>query len=91
MLPKSKLIDRSIDKGKRDRTYKAMFYLSVEIMIVTIILAAIIKPQAVISTLSIIPYIAAGIVLLILVSFTILSIHSSKPLSRDDKKETFIV
>jgi hypothetical protein len=84
-------MDRSIDKGKRDRTYKAMFYLSVEIMIVAIILAAIIKPQAVISTLSIIPYIAAGIVLLILVSFAILSIHSSKPLSRDDKKEPLIV
>jgi len=68
-----------------------MFYVSVEIMIVAIILAAIIKPQAVISTLSIISYIAAGIVLLILVPFAILSIHSSKPLSRDDKKETFIV
>ena len=52
-----------------------MFYISVEIMIVAIILAAIIKPQAVISTLSIIPYIAAGIVLLILVSFAIIE-HS---------------
>jgi hypothetical protein len=68
-----------------------MFYLSVEIMIVAIILAVIMNPEAVISTLSIILYIAAGIVLLILVSFAILSIHSSKPLSRDDKKEPLII
>ena len=49
------------------------------------------NPQIVISTTSKIPYIAAGIALVALVSFVILKINASKPLPTDDKKEPVII
>jgi uncharacterized membrane protein len=82
--------ERLIDNAKSYRTYKATFYLTFGIMIFAVILGAIMNPQTVISTLSKIPYIAAGVALLICVSYAILT-YSSRRFSRDDKKEPLIV
>jgi len=81
---------RLIDNVKSYRTYKATFYLTFGIMIFAVILGAIMNPQTVISTISKIPYIAAGGALLICVSYAILTC-SSRRFSRDDKKEPLIV
>ena len=81
---------RLIDNAKSYRTYKATFYLTFGIMIFAVILGAIMNPQTVSSTLSKIPYIAAGVALLICVSYAILT-YSSRRFSRDDKKEPLIV
>jgi len=81
---------RLIDNVKSYRTYKATFYLTFGIMIFAVILGAIMNPQTVISTISKIPYIAAGGALLICFSYAILTC-SSRRFSRDDKKEPLIV
>jgi hypothetical protein len=81
---------RLIDNVKSYRTYKATFYLTFGIMIFAVILGSIMNPQTVISTLSKIPYVAAGGALLICVSYAILA-YSSRRFSRDDKKEPLIV
>jgi len=81
---------RRLDFAKSYRTYKATFYLTVGIMVFSIVLGAIMNPQIVFSTASLIPYIAAGIALLACISYVIL-IYSSKRFSRDDKKEPLIV
>ncbi len=76
---------------KLDTTYNATFLFSVGIMIFAIILGGIMNPQVVNATISKIPYIAAGIALVILVSFVMLKIYSSRSLSSDDNKEPPIV
>jgi hypothetical protein len=81
---------RLIDNAKSYRTYKATFYLTAGMMVFAIVLGAIMNPQGIFSTASLIPYIAAGGALLICVSYAVL-IYSSRRFSRDDKKEPLIV
>jgi len=80
-----------IKKYKPDRIYQALFYVSIGIMIFAVILGAIMNPQIVISTANEIPYIAAGIALVVLISFAMLKIRSSKPLPTDATKEPTII
>jgi hypothetical protein len=81
---------RLIDNAKSYRTYKATFYLTFGIMICAVILGAIMNPQGVFSTASLVPYIATGVTLLICVSYAILT-YSSRRFSRDGEKEPLIV
>jgi hypothetical protein len=76
---------------KPDREYKALFYLSIGIMIFSLTLGAVMNPQIVISTTSKVPYIATGIALVAFVSLVTLKVSSSRPLPTDDKKEPVIV
>ncbi|MHB1908956.1 MAG: metal-dependent hydrolase [Nitrososphaerales archaeon] len=76
---------------KPDPVYKGLFYLSIGIMILAVILGAFMNPEVVISTANKIPYIAAGLASVLLVSFVLLKISSSKPLPTDDKMEPSIV
>jgi hypothetical protein len=76
---------------KPDREYKALFYISAGIIVLSVILGGVMNPQIVISTLSEVPYIAAGIALLASVSFVLVKVRSSQPLPTDDKKEPVIV
>lgn len=76
---------------KPDREYKALFYVSTGIIVLAVILGAVMNPQAVVSFASEIPYIAAGIATVALVSFVLLKVKSSRPLPTDDKKEPVIV
>jgi len=78
-------------KFKPDRIYKALFYLSIGIMIFAVILGAIMNPQLVLATAGKIPYIAAGIALVILVSVVMLKIRSSKPLPMNAAEEPTII
>jgi hypothetical protein len=71
--------------------YKFLFYLSAADMIFAVVLAAIMNPQIVNSTVTMIPYIAAGVVVTFLVSFIILKSYSSKPLPVDPAKEPTII
>ena len=80
-----------IKKYKPDRIYQALFYVSIGIMIFAVILGAIMNPQIVISTANEIPYIAAGIALVVLISFAMLKFRSSKPLPTDATKEPTII
>jgi len=59
-------------------------------MVFAIVLGAIMNPTGVFSTASLIPYIAAGVALLICISYAILT-YSSRRFSRGDKKEPLIV
>ena len=81
---------RRLDFTKSYRTYKATFYLTFGMMVFAIVLGAIMNPQSVVSTASLIPYIATGVALLICISYAIL-IYSSRRFSRDNKKEPLIV
>jgi hypothetical protein len=74
-----------------DLTYKAVFFLSAGTLVFSIILGAVMNPEIAAATLSEIPYIAAGMALLVGVSFAILKIKSSAPLPSDDTKEPTIV
>jgi len=76
---------------KPDREYKALFYISAGMMVVSVILGGIMNPQIVISTASELPYIGAGVGLVALVSIVFLKIKSSRPLPTDDKTEPVIV
>jgi hypothetical protein len=76
---------------KPDVIYKALFYVSIGIIIFAVLLGAIMNPEVLLSTASRIPYVAAGIGLVILVSFVVLKISASKPLPTDVKKEPVIV
>jgi len=80
-----------IKKFKPDRIYQVLFYVSIGIMVFAVVLGAIMNPQLVLSTTSKIPYIAAGIALVILVSFVLLKIRSSKPLPTVATKEPTII
>src|SRR4029077_6097909 len=71
--------------------YKFLFYLSTGVMIFAVALGAIMNKQIVFSTASKIPYIAAGIVIVFLVSFVLLKTNSSKPLPAEDQKEPPII
>jgi len=81
---------RRLDFTKSYRTYKATFYLTFGMMVFAIVLGAIMNPKGVFSTASLIPYIAAGVALLICISYAILT-YSSRRFSRGDKKEPLIV
>jgi len=79
--------------AKRDIVYKVTFFFSIAMMIFSVILGAIMNPQVTFSTISKMPYIAAGIALTLFVSIVMLKIYSSKQLPRgdDDKKEPSII
>jgi hypothetical protein len=53
-----------------DRPYKYSFILSIRIVIFAIVLGGIMNPEAVLATLSIMPYIAVGIVVIVFVCGT---------------------
>jgi len=76
---------------KPDKFYKAMFYVSVGLMIFAVVLGGIMNPQVVISAASGMPYIAVGTVVVILVSFVMLKVRSIKPLPTDPTKEPAII
>jgi hypothetical protein len=59
-------------------------------MIFAIVLGGIMNPEAVVTTLSRMPYIAAGVVVFVLVSLGVL-IYSTRGFSVDSKKEPLIV
>jgi hypothetical protein len=73
------------------RLYKFLFYLSTGAMIFAVALGGVMNPNIVISMLSMIPYLAAGVALVFLVSFIILKTYSSKPLPEDNTKEPPII
>ncbi|MDA4128977.1 MAG: metal-dependent hydrolase [Thaumarchaeota archaeon] len=78
-------------KFKPDRIYKALFYLSIGIMIFAVILGGTMNPEVVLSSVNRIPYVATGIALVILIAFVVLKASSSKPLPTDPTKEPVIV
>lgn len=81
---------RLIDNAKSYRTYKVTFYLTFGIMIFAVILGGILNPQTLTSTISIIPYVAVGIALVICIAYVVLT-YSSRGFSKDNKKEPLIV
>jgi uncharacterized membrane protein len=74
-----------------DKEYKALFFISIGIIVFSVILGAVMNPQIVVSTASELPYIAVGIALVALVSFVLLKVKSSRPLPTDNKTEPVIV
>ena len=81
---------KKLVKTKTDRPYKFSFILSVGIMIFAIVLGGIMNPEAVFTMLTIMPYIAVGIVVIVFVSLGVL-IYSTRGFSVDSKKEPLIV
>jgi hypothetical protein len=81
---------KKLVKTKTDRPYKFSFVLSIGIIIFAIVLGGIMNPAAVSNTLSLLPYIAIGIVVVVLVSLGVL-IFSTRGFSIDSKKEPLIV
>ena len=81
---------KKLVKTKTDRPYKFSFILSIGIIIFALVLGGIMNPAAVSSTLSIIPYIAIGVAVVVLVSWVVL-IYSTRGFSIDSKKEPLIV
>jgi hypothetical protein len=81
---------KKLVKTKTDRPYKFSFILSIGIIIFALVLGLIMNPAAVSSMLSIIPYIAIGLVVVVLVSWVVL-IYSTRGFSIDSKKEPLIV
>jgi hypothetical protein len=80
-----------LKKFKPDKIYRVMFDFSLGVMIFAVVLGGIMNPQIVLSTVSEIPYIAAGVALVILIAFVMLKIRSSKPLPTDASKEPVII
>jgi hypothetical protein len=76
---------------KPDPIYKALFYLSIVVMLSALVLGGIMNPQNVILTISKFPYITAGTAIVFFVSFVMLKAISSKPLPKDDEKEPPII
>lgn len=76
---------------KPDREYKALFYVSTGVIILSVILGGAMNPRVVVSTASEIPYIAAGIAEIAFVSLVLLRVRSSRPLPTDVNKEPVIV
>ena len=76
---------------KPDPIYKALFYLSIGVMIFAVVLGGIMNPQDVILTLGKIPYIAAGVAIVLLATFVTLKFSSSIPVPSDDKSEPPII
>jgi hypothetical protein len=81
---------KKLVKTKTDRSYKFSFILSIGIVIFAIILWGIMNPGAVFAMLSIMPYIAFGIIVVVLVSLGV-SVYSTRGFSIDSKKEPLIV
>ena len=90
-------IGGEIDRKKLAKNYKGyslykfLFYVSIGDMIFAVGLGAAMNPQIVISTIGTFPYIAAGLVLVLLVSFILLKTYSSKPLPVDNTREPIII
>ena len=76
---------------KPDPIYKALFYLSIVVMVLAVVLGGIMNPQDVISTVSKFPYIAAGVAIVLLVSFVTLKFSPSISVPGDDKSEPPII
>src|SRR5271157_4859771 len=66
-----------------DREYKALFFLSLGIIVLSVILGGVMNPKIVVSTASKIPYIAVGVTVLALVSFVFLKVKTSGPVPTD--------
>jgi quinol-cytochrome oxidoreductase complex cytochrome b subunit len=81
---------KKLVKTKSDRPYKFSFLLSVGIMIFAIVLGGIMNPEAVFTTLSIMPFIAVGVVVFVFVALGVW-IFSARGFSIDSKKEPLIV
>ena len=81
---------KKLVKTKTDRPYKLSFILSFVIIILSIVLGGILNPEAIFTKLSIMPYIAASVVVFVFVAFGIL-IYSTRGFSADSKKEPLIV
>jgi hypothetical protein len=81
---------KKLVKTKTDRPYKFSFVLSIGIIIFGIVLGGIMNPAAISNTLSLMPYIAVGVVVVVLVSLGIW-IFSTRGFSIDSKKEPLIV
>jgi hypothetical protein len=81
---------KKLVKTKSDRPYKFSFILSIAIIIFAIVLGGILNPEVVFATLSIMPYIAAGVVVFVFVALGVL-IYSTRGFSIDSKKEPLIV
>jgi hypothetical protein len=81
---------KKLVKTKTDRPYKFSFVLSIGIIIFAIVLGGIMNPAAISTTLSLMPYIAVGIVVVVFVSLGIW-IFSTRGFSIDSKKEPLIV
>jgi hypothetical protein len=84
-LDRKKLI-----KTKSDKPYKFSFIFSIGLIIFAIVLGGILNPAAISTTLSLMPFIVAGIVVFILVAWGVL-IFSTRGFSIDSKKEPLIV
>jgi quinol-cytochrome oxidoreductase complex cytochrome b subunit len=81
---------KKLVKTKSDRPYKFSFILSVGIIIFAIVLGGIMNPDAAVKTLSRMPYIAAGVIVFVVASLSVL-IYSTRGFSIDNKKEPLIV
>jgi hypothetical protein len=81
---------KKLVKTKSDKPYKFSFIFSIGLMIFAIFLGGILNPAAVSTTLSLMPFIVAGIVVFILVAWGVL-IFSTRGFSVDSKKEPLIV
>src|SRR4029077_21105857 len=74
-----------------EKFYRSLFYFSIGMIIFAVILGGILYLQVVYSTASKLPYIGAGVALVVLISLAMLKIRSSKPLPTDPTKEPLIV
>ncbi len=79
---------KKLVKTKTDRPYKFSFILSIGIIIFAIILGGILNPKAVFTTLSMMPYIAPGVVF---VALGLLFFYSRRIFSRQQKRSTYCV
>ncbi len=77
--------------ARLDLTYKVTFFLSAGALVFSIVLGGVMNPQVAMSTLSEIPFMAAGMALLTVVSVALLKIRSSGPLPADGNTEPTIV
>lgn len=81
---------KKLVKTKTDRPYKFSFVLTVGIIIFAIVLGGLMNPAAVYTELGLMPYVAAGIIVVVLVSLGVW-IFSTRGFSVDSKKEPLIV
>ena len=81
---------KKLVKTKTDRPYKLSFILSFVIIILSIVLGGILNPEAVFTTLSMMPFIAAGVVVFAFVALGLV-FFSTRGFSIDSKKEPLIV
>jgi hypothetical protein len=81
---------KKLVKTKTDRPYKFSFILSIGIIIFAIVLGGVMNSEAVFASLTIMPYIAVGVVVIVFVSLGVM-IYSTRGFSIDSKKEPLIV